>query len=115
MSNNRYKVNELMGGYDRIADQAATPQGDAWEMPQMQAPQAVTNPQSSQTGGAVDAASKGMMMSGNPYLMGAAMGLQVLSQAEAAKRQRKEQAVSNEMERRNRLMASMSRLGSGLA
>jgi hypothetical protein len=69
-------------------------------------------PQSSQ-GSATGAAATGMMMTGNPYLMAAGLGLKTVGAAKDRQLARQNQEVNNEIARRERVMNAMSRLGQG--
>lgn len=69
-------------------------------------------------GSGMDAASSGLMSAGvataNPYLIAAGAGMGVISGAQKKRRQRSEERAQREMQRRERVMAAMSKLGTGV-
>ena len=70
--------------------------------------------QAMSTGGnsTADIASKGMIMSGNPYLMGAGLGMQVLSANKKREQERYNQIAQAENQRRANLANSLAAMAS---
>lgn len=50
---------------------------------------------------------------GNPLLIGAGLGLKVIGGAKEKEQAREKQAISNEIQRRDRVMQALGRLGQG--
>lgn len=65
-------------------------------------------------GSAVDAASAGLMASGNPYAMGAGLALGVVSSGKKRKDAEKKAEAEAEMQRRSRVMGAMQNFGAGI-
>jgi len=53
------------------------------------------------------------MASGNPYLMAAGLGMNVIGGAQKRERQREKQAIKDEMDRRGRVIDLMGKIGQG--
>lgn len=80
------------------------------------APMSAGQPVTPDTSGANTASTvgSGMMMTGNPYLMAAGLGLQVVGQAKERELKREAQNVNNEIARRDTVMQLMSKFGQGM-
>lgn len=95
--------------YDVVGDMSRYEGQDAYVAPQLsQAPQKTADTT------VTDTAGQGMMMSGNPYLMAAGLGLSAYGQAKQRELARKQQNVNREVARRNQVMQMMANLGSGI-